>query len=215
MHRQHIFGAVGRIDIELFGQVHVTDDLKVSFTNHLSHALRVKRPHVFRTAHSPPLIHRAVHRDFINEVVEQRLPNPFIPDMPQRIATDTSQKVPIRFGETIKSYMAHPEKDAAELKYIPLALAGWLRYLLAVDDKGEAFSCSSDPMLETLQNQLASVKLGDPDSATEAVLQPILSNPTLFGVSLYEAGLAEKVTDYLKWMLAGPGAVRATLEELV
>jgi fructuronate reductase len=152
---------------------------------------------------------------FLKEVVEQRLPNPFIPDMPQRIATDTSQKVPIRFGETIKSYMAHPEKNAADLKYIPMALAGWLRYLLAVDDKGEAFSCSSDPMLEVLQKQLASVKLGDPASAAEEVLKPILSNPALFAVDLYEAGLAGKVTEYLKKMLTGPGAVRETLEELV
>lgn len=154
-------------------------------------------------------------RAFINEVVEQRLPNPFIPDMPQRIATDTSQKVPIRFGETIKSYMARPDLDESELKYVPLALAGWLRYLLAVDDRGEAFSCSSDPMLETLQSQLSSVKLGRPESASEAVLKPILSNPALFAVDLYEAGLADKVTEYLKKMLAGPGAVRATLEELV
>ena len=154
-------------------------------------------------------------RAFINEVVEQRLPNPFIPDMPQRIATDTSQKVPIRFGETIKSYMARPDLDASELKYVPLALAGWLRYLLAVDDRGETFSCSSDPMLETLQSQLSSVKLGRPESASEAVLKPILSNPALFAVDLYEAGLADKVTEYLKKMLAGPGAVRATLEELV
>ena len=28
-----------------------------------------------------------------------------MPDAPQRIATDTSQKVGIRFGETIKSYV--------------------------------------------------------------------------------------------------------------
>lgn len=154
-------------------------------------------------------------RDFINEVVEQRLPNPFIPDMPQRIATDTSQKVPIRFGETIKSYLAHPELDAADLQYIPLALAGWLRYLLAVDDKGENFICSSDPMLDVLQGQLASVKFGQPETATEEVLRPILSNKSLFGVDLYEANLAQKVTDYLKRMLTGPGAVRKTLEELV
>lgn len=33
-------------------------------------------------------------RAFLQEVLEQRLPNPFIPDTPQRIATDTSQKVP-------------------------------------------------------------------------------------------------------------------------
>ena len=154
-------------------------------------------------------------RDFINEVVEQRLPNPFIPDMPQRIATDTSQKVPIRFGETIKSYMARPDLNPADLKYVPLALAGWLRYLLAVNDRGEGFACSSDPMLETLQKQLSGVMLGQPETASEEVLKPILSNPALFAVDLYEAGLAQKVTEYLKKMLTGPGAVRATLEELV
>jgi fructuronate reductase len=154
-------------------------------------------------------------RDFINEVVESRLPNPFIPDMPQRIATDTSQKVPIRFGETIKSYMKREDLNASDLKYVPLALAGWLRYLLAIDDEGKPFSCSSDPMLETLQNQLKAVAFGKPETATEEVLKPILSNKALFAVDLYEAGLAEKVTDYLKRMLAGPGAVRRTLEELV
>lgn len=152
---------------------------------------------------------------FIDEVVNQRLPNPFIPDMPQRIATDTSQKIPIRFGETIKSYLADPTRDVCELKYIPLALAGWLRYLLAVDDRGEAFACSSDPMLSALQTQLAPVRLGSPETATEAVLAPILSNKALFAVDLYEAGLAEKVTGFLRKMLAGPGAVRATLEELL
>jgi len=154
-------------------------------------------------------------RSFIDEVVQQRLPNPFIPDAPQRIATDTSQKVPIRFGETIKSYIAASDRDPKELKYIPLALAGWLRYLLAVDDAGDLFTCSSDPMLENLQKQLESVKLGAPETATEEVLRPILSNKALFAVDLYETGLAGKVTDYLKRMLAGPGAVRKTLEELV
>lgn len=150
--------------------------------------------------------------DFIHEVVDQRLPNPFIPDMPQRIATDTSQKIAIRFGETIKSYMASPDKDASKLHYVPLALAGWLRYLLAVDDKGAPMACSSDPMLATLQEQLSGVKLGAPETATEEVLRPILSNKSLFAVDLYEAGLAAKVTDFLRQMLAGPGAVRAVLK---
>lgn len=41
--------------------------------------------------------------DFLTEVLTVRIPNPFMPDTPQRIATDTSQKLPIRFGETIKA----------------------------------------------------------------------------------------------------------------
>ena len=44
--------------------------------------------------------------DFVREVIHDRLPNPFMPDTPQRIACDTSQKVGIRYGETIKSYVA-------------------------------------------------------------------------------------------------------------
>ena len=55
---------------------------------------------------------------------------------PQRIATDTSQKLAIRFGETIKAYERRSDLDVADLKYIPLVFAGWIRYLLAVDDIG-------------------------------------------------------------------------------
>ena len=101
---------------------------------------------------------------FIDEVVEQRLPNPFIPDTPQRIATDTSQKVGIRFGETIKSYMMSDTLNPADLTAIPLALAGWIRYLIGVDDNGAPMNVSSDPMLATLQAALAGVTLGQPDS---------------------------------------------------
>lgn len=149
--------------------------------------------------------------DFIHEVIDKRLPNPFMPDTPQRIATDTSQKVAIRFGETVKSYIAREDLDPASLTYIPLAIAGWLRYLLAVDDKGQAMECSADPMLSTLQEQLGGVKLGQPESASDALLAPILSNAALFGVDLCQAGVAVKVGGMLREELAGPGAVRQTL----
>ena len=85
---------------------------------------------------------------FLDEVVKQRLPNPFLPDTPQRIATDTSQKLPIRFGETLKSYAARPDLDISSLTAIPLTLAGWLRYLLGVDDRLQPMEISPDPMKE-------------------------------------------------------------------
>ena len=59
--------------------------------------------------------------DFIHEVVEKRLPNPFVPDSPQRIATDTSQKMSVRFGETIKAYVQRNDLDVTSLTFIPLA----------------------------------------------------------------------------------------------
>jgi len=42
-------------------------------------------------------------RAFLEEVLTVRFPNPFIPDTPARIVTDCSQKIPIRFGQTLKA----------------------------------------------------------------------------------------------------------------
>ena len=150
---------------------------------------------------------------FIDEVVEQRLPNPFMPDAPQRIATDTSQKVGIRFGETIKSYVAEG-RDLNTLVSIPLAIAGWLRYLLAVDDNGNAFEVSADPLKDDLQAKLATIKFGAPDSCTDQ-LDSILSNASIFGSDLTKTVLADKIKAYFKAEIAGPGAVRKTLHDAV
>ena len=153
--------------------------------------------------------------DFITEVIESRFPNPYMPDTPQRIACDTSQKVPIRFGETIKSYASDSSLDVKELTFIPLAIAGWMRYLLGVDDNGNVFECSPDPMLEELQGMLKGVSLGKPESATIELLAPILSNKTLFANDLCELGLAPKICGMLAEMLEGPGAVLAVLKKYV
>ena len=150
--------------------------------------------------------------DFIHEVIDVRLPNPFIPDSPQRIATDTSQKIPIRFGETIKSYVKDEKLDAGSLTYIPLAIAGWLRYLLGKDDDGEEIQVSSDPMLEELQTALSGVVIGEPQSV-EGKLASILSNPVLFGTDLYAAGLGAKIETMFRELIAGKGAVRKTLQK--
>ena len=57
-------------------------------------------------------------KEFIDTVLKVRVPNPFMPDTPQRIATDTSQKLAIRFGETIKAYANAKDRDVADLKLI-------------------------------------------------------------------------------------------------
>lgn len=146
---------------------------------------------------------------FVNEVINERIPNPFMPDTPQRIATDTSQKVGIRYGETIKSYVAK-YGDAKKLEAIPLAIAGWLRYLLGVNDQGEAFERSSDPMLESLTEAVKGIELGKPETVGDK-LKPVLSNENIFGSDLYAAGLGEKIEELFKEEIAGKGAVRATL----
>ena len=150
-------------------------------------------------------------RAFLDEVVEQRLPNPFMPDAPQRIATDTSQKVGVRFGETVKSYVTQGRSMDA-LVSLPLALAGWLRYLLGVDDAGKAFEVSPDPLKEELQAKLSGIRLGEPATYT-GQLQEILTNESIFGVNLVEAGLSEKIEYMFVDLLEGPGAVRKTLQK--
>ena len=150
---------------------------------------------------------------FIDEVIEQRLPNPFMPDTPQRIATDTSQKVGIRFGETIKSYVAEG-RDLNSLVSIPLAIAGWLRYLLAIDDNGNAFEVSADPLKDELQAKLSGIEFGKPETVTDQ-LDSILSNASIFGSDLTKTVLADKIKAYFKAEIAGAGAVRKTLHEAV
>lgn len=149
---------------------------------------------------------------FIDEVLKLRIPNPFMPDTPQRIATDTSQKLPIRFGETIKAYMASDSLDINELRFIPLALAGWCRYLLGVDDAGKEFAVSPDPMYDDLRGKLSGVKLGAKGPFHD-VLAPILSDSRIFAVDLYEAGLGETVEKDFAELMQGTGAVRAALRK--
>lgn len=150
-------------------------------------------------------------KEFIDTVLRVRVTNPFMPDTPQRIATDTSQKLAIRFGETIKAYQADETRSVEDLQMIPLVLAGWLRYLMAVDDSGKPFEPSPDPLLATLLPQMARLRLGDTD--VEAVLRPIMENAGIFGVDLYAAGMADRVCGYFKELSAGVGAVRRVLEK--
>ena len=154
-------------------------------------------------------------RDFLEDVLNERLPNPYIPDMPQRIACDTSQKIPVRFGETIKAYIASDTLSLSSLRAIPFVIAAWLRYLLALDDELNPMELSDDPRIPELQAKLNGIKVGEPDSCTDERLKAILSDASLFGADLCEAGMAEKVRDYLREMLKGKGAVRAALHELV
>ncbi|MGN8983178.1 mannitol dehydrogenase family protein [Enterococcus villorum] len=153
---------------------------------------------------------------FIDEVIQQRLPNPNIPDTPQRIASDTSQKIAIRFGETIKKYQKDPEKNVQDLTFIPVAIAAWLRYLLAINDEGQRFTPSPDPLLSELQLTLEHVHLGEQNTEKiHQALMPILQNTTIFGSDLYQVGLAEKIEKIFQEMLVGPGAVRQTIHQYV
>ena len=151
--------------------------------------------------------------EFIGAVINRRLPNPFMPDAPQRIAMDTSQKLPIRFGETIKKYIARG-LDMSNLILIPLVLAGYARYLKGVKDDGTPFEPSPDPLLESLQAIVAPLEVGKTDQ-DYSCLRQFYRRKDIFGVDLYEAGLGCQIEGMVKELFAGKGAVRATLHKYV
>ncbi len=147
-------------------------------------------------------------RDFLNEVLTERLPNSNLPDTPQRIATDTSQKLAIRFGGTISAY--EKQGEAGKLRLIPLVIAAWIRYLTGIDDNGRSFERISDPMLTELSEIVSPDWYGH--TADSAAVRGLLSNSMLFGTDLVKAGLADTIIADLNAMLAGKGAVRRTLK---
>ena len=151
--------------------------------------------------------------EFIGTVINKRLPNPFMPDAPQRIATDTSQKLSIRFGETIKKYIDRG-LDKSNLVLIPLVLAGYARYLKALDDNLKPFEPSSDPLLAELQAIVAPLEVGKADQ-DYSCLKNLYSRKDVFGLDLYEAGFGEQIEGMVKELFAGKGAVRQTLHKYV
>ena len=145
--------------------------------------------------------------DFLNVVLTERFPNPYIPDTPERIACDTSQKVPVRFGVAMK---VRKEKDipTANLEAVPLFVALWLRYRMGLDDTGATIELSPDPLLPQSVQVLDQLKFGQ-----KVDLRPILSNAETFGVDLYEVGLGEKIEGLFYELSAGPGTVSKKLTE--
>lgn len=151
-----------------------------------------------------------VPKTFLDEVINERLPNPFMPDDPRRIATDTSQKVGIRFGETIKSYVGS-NRPLDNLVALPLAIAAWLRYLLAKDDNGNEIEVSADPLKDELQKKLSAIQWNKAESCHNEVKE-ILANSAIFGLNIAQTSLAPRIEEYFKTMLQGPGSVRRVLK---
>lgn len=151
-------------------------------------------------------------RDFLDACVEKRFPNPFMPDTPQRIATDTSQKLAVRFGETAKAYFADPSMDTENLRCLPLALASWIRYLLGVDDWGRVFEPSPDPLLESAVSCMDGIEFGK--EPQDGDLDKILARADIWGYDLGSSPLRGRVAGYFAKLNRGPGAVRRTLREI-
>lgn len=93
-----------------------------------------------------------------------------------------------------------------------MTIAAWCRYLLGIDDKGNEFSISPDPLLEVLQSKLGNINLGDKINVHN-ILEDILSDSKIFGVNLYDAGIGEKIEGYFLEMISKKNGVEITLNK--
>ena len=148
---------------------------------------------------------------FTDELFEDRFPNRYLGDTNMRLCTDESQGVGVRFGITIMAY--HKKYGSAErLTAVPLGLAGYMRYLMGVDDQGREYVLAPDPLAGQIHEQLKTVRLGEPESFSQQ-LRPILSNKKIFFCDLYEMGVGEKIEEMFREMIKGPGACKVTVEK--
>jgi fructuronate reductase len=143
----------------------------------------------------------------------KRLKNPNIPDDPMRIALNGSTKMLPRFMDT---YYAGEKKGIPrdELDLVLLPVAGFIRYTLGVDDKGETYALENDPMKDLLVKCGSSAKHGDP--STVSAFREIIGNRVIMGKDLYAHGDTGKMLEsFVSKMLSGDGAVAKTLKEYV
>ena len=151
--------------------------------------------------------------DFTDELFQNRFINKYLGDTNIRLCQEESQGVGVRFGVTINAYVSR-YGTASSLVAIPLGLAGWLRYLMAIDDNGNNYELAPDPLADTLHEMLSGIAWGEPSSLTDQ-LRPILSNKNIFFTDLYEAGLGERIEEFFREMIAGPGSCKNTVYKYI
>ena len=68
--------------------------------------------------------------------------------------------------------------------------------------------------MKNIGEQLGDIVVGKPETLKDQ-LKPILSNERLFFTDLYKDGVGEKIEEMFREMIAGPGAVKATIHKYV
>lgn len=148
---------------------------------------------------------------FADELFQLRFVNEYLLDTNIRLCTDESQGLGVRFGETIKAYTAK-YGSAGQLIAIPLGIAGWLRYMMGIDDQGNPYTLAPDPLAGEMTEILKDIEIGKPETLKDQ-LKPVLSNETIFFTNLYENGVGNKIEELFREMIAGKGAVRAVIDK--
>ncbi|SFN14552.1 mannitol dehydrogenase family protein [Variovorax sp. OV329] len=94
----------------------------------------------------------------------ERFANPHLHHRAHQIASDSSLKIPLRWGPALAEGLA----AGRELEPLALACAAWMRYLRGEDEAGQAYAMS-DPQADVLK-ALAGEHAGDAEGTVRALL---------------------------------------------
>lgn len=127
------------------------------------------------------------------DALVQRFMNPALPHRTQQIAMDGSQKLPQRLLGTVRDNLA----AGRSIDLLALAIAGWMRYVGGVDERGSEITVA-DPLASEFR-RLAATHRGD--AATW--VQALLGIRAVFGDDLpADEGLAAKLRAWLAALMA-------------
>ncbi len=108
--------------------------------------------------------------------LRDRFLNPALKHLTWQIAMDGSQKLPPRFLEPIRARLAAGQS----IDRLALGVAGWMRYVTGVDEKGEAIDVR-DPMADFLAE---TVKMAGGGKDVSALVNALLGIEAIFGKDL-------------------------------
>ncbi len=136
----------------------------------------------------------------------ERFANRSLKHRTTQIATDGSQKLPQRLLGTIRDRL----KQGQPINFLTLSVAGWMRYVMGVDEQGRAIEIK-DPMRERLRN-IADAASGNP----QQLVYGLLHVKEIFGEDLpHERVFVDAVTSHLSALLKlGAKAVLAQTRSL-
>ena len=117
----------------------------------------------------------------------QRFGNPFLKHSVHQIATDSSQKIPQRWPPSVLAQIT----KGKSFEHHALAAAVFLRYTLAVNEKGQTYALN-DPQAESLM-AIGAAQVAAP----EACVRALLSRQDLWGTALPQSNeWLERVTHW-------------------
>ncbi len=169
----------------LAGYQHINDCMEDENYRRAAHALMLQEQ-------APTLKVQGVDLRRYADLLIERYSNPALRHRTWQIAMDGSQKLPQRMLDSVRWHLA----NNGHFDLLALGVAGWMRYVGGVDEKGEAIEVC-DPLLNVIQ---AAVNASEEGTAR---VQALLGIDAIFGTALPDnSEFVAKVTQAYQSLLA-------------